>query len=403
MDYTIETAFCEDSTRQFIFSIEDQLSDFLSDLKTEEYTFEPMNSYQRMLVHLVASHYQIASRSLEDKKGNKDSNLEENKSSDPPKSVYINKKAESKTPLLKLRDYLTKHQQQKHDSLMKGGGCGGVFRNSSNKTEPKKEEEPVVFKGRGKARWRPDDYDNYKFDGDSTPPYREKEYQREYQYQPREYQKEYQVKEYKEIPKEEQAIEVKEEGIKEVPKDDPAHKQTRVKMLQRINGILGANQPNNGSGIRRQEGQETQQQQKESWRAPEKMTKAISDTRANESVKKSDGFLPSTAHMLILYDICEGTEKETIREIIQKACNIEGSVRLYSPEKGLVVFESERDAIKVSQHGDFEGFKLAKVAANDKQKFSEIFSKEYFNITNLRPKTNKSVALRMINGHLKFK
>ena len=71
---------------------------------------------------------------------------------------------------------------------MKGGGSGGVFRNSSNKTEPKKEEEvfyffcftgahsfpfqPVVFKGRGKARWRPDDYDNYKFDSDSTPYYR---------------------------------------------------------------------------------------------------------------------------------------------------------------------------------------------------------------------------------------
>jgi len=68
-----------------------------------------------------------------------------------------------------------------------------------------------------------------------------------------------------------------------------------------------------------------------------------------------------------------------------------------------MVFESERDSIRVSQHGEFEGFKLAKVDANDKQKFSEIFSKEYFNIMNLRPKTNKSVALRMINGHLKFK
>jgi len=34
MDYTIETAFCEDSTRQFIFSIEQKLSDFLSDLKS---------------------------------------------------------------------------------------------------------------------------------------------------------------------------------------------------------------------------------------------------------------------------------------------------------------------------------------------------------------------------------
>jgi len=305
MDYTIETAFCEDSTRQFIFSTEQKLSDFLSDLKTEEYTFEPLNSYQRMLVHLVASHYQMASRSLEEKKGNKDSNSEENKSSDPPKSVYITKKKESKSPLLKLRDYLTKHQQQKHDSLIKGGG-GGFFRNSLNKTEPKKEEEPVVFKGRGKPRWKPDDYDNYKFDCDTTSSYREKEYQRDNH---REFKEQKEVIKDAPIPVIEGEQEGKEEANKEkepTTKDETAHKQTRVKMLQRINGILGGNQTQGNNGNRRQSNIETQETKLKTYEAPEreKMNKAISDsTKVQENVKKSDNFLPSTGHMLIIHVI----------------------------------------------------------------------------------------------------
>jgi len=177
-------------------------------------------------------------------------------------------------------------------------------------------------------------------------------------------------------------------------------------MLQRINGILGGNQTQGNNGSRRQSNIETQETKVKTYEAPErdKMGKAISDSaKVQENIKKSDNFLPSTGHMLIIHNICEGVEIEKIQEAIQKTCNVNISVRLYSPEKGIVVFESERDAIRVSQHGEFEGFKLAKVDANDKQKFSEIFSQEYFNITNLRPKTNKSVALRMINGHLKFK
>ena len=88
MDYTIETAFCEDSTRQFLFNIEDRVSNFLQKangtltpflpfikITEDELTFEAMNSYQRMLVHLIVQHYQMSSRSLEEK-GHKDSNQE---------------------------------------------------------------------------------------------------------------------------------------------------------------------------------------------------------------------------------------------------------------------------------------------------------------------------------------
>jgi len=66
-------------------------------------------------------------------------------------------------------------------------------------------------------------------------------------------------------------------------------------MLQRINGILGGNQPSNGGGIRRQskmEGQEAQQpikrEEKEPWRGPEKMTKAISIENRKELEIKED-------------------------------------------------------------------------------------------------------------------
>jgi len=94
---------------------------------------------------------------------------------------------------------------------------------------------------------------------------------------------------------------------------------------------------------------------------------------------------------------------DAIRNLIFKTCGITCSPRLNESEMGIIVFDSNSDAQKVLS-SNFEGkFSLIPVTKADKDKFQGLFTKEYFNPTNLRPKANKSVAIRMINGHLNLK
>lgn len=80
MDYTLETAFCQNESRKFIFEIEDKVLNFLTTEEgslfvvfylQEKLLLDDLNSYQRMLVHLICEHYHLQSRSVEEK-GNKD-------------------------------------------------------------------------------------------------------------------------------------------------------------------------------------------------------------------------------------------------------------------------------------------------------------------------------------------
>mmetsp|Transcript_37408 Transcript_37408/g.33535 ORF Transcript_37408/g.33535 Transcript_37408/m.33535 type:complete len:107 (-) Transcript_37408:1894-2214(-) len=106
MDYTIETAFCNNETRQFIFENEERLRNFLLNSQEQKILIENINSYQRMLIHLITDHYQMISKSCEER-GPKEKNYEENKQGDQLRNVEVLRTKDSKCPLLTLRDYLS--------------------------------------------------------------------------------------------------------------------------------------------------------------------------------------------------------------------------------------------------------------------------------------------------------
>ena len=117
-----------------------------------------------MLIHMIADHYGMPSKSHEEPKGSKDKQPitrntsktvggtknsesdgpEESKQSENLKAVVITKGPDTRAPLLGLTDYLTRSQKEKHEIIMQRLKKQGPKRNIVD-TEPKDIPEDQVI------------------------------------------------------------------------------------------------------------------------------------------------------------------------------------------------------------------------------------------------------------------
>jgi len=379
MEYSLETVYCDETARQFVFSIEEKFSNFVHDPQEEKLLFENMNPYQRMMIHMIAEHYGLFSKTLDDK------GYEETKNHDNLKNVHLIKSQDTKEPLIKLRDYLCKSQQEKHELLIKLKD--GTDKAKIREKKPA-DDNQVVFKGRGKTRWKPEDLEHYQSDRTPTEKYsgtsssaRNNKYEVRYV---------------------EKTI-----NIVESPKNKL--KVAKIPVIDRINSILSSSKsdknftrkPLNEDFALKSETSSLKYSKNRANMFEDGLAVKSQDSDSQSSA--SNNFLPAVSHILIVYGIKEGCNRDNLEEFLKGQLNCNCFVRLYSKAKGFVVCQSSEQAQKLLTSKLDNKFELVSFQKADKESFRDLFKKEYFNIENMRPKADKSAAIRMINGHLKIK
>ena len=138
MNYSFETAFCNNDTRNFLFLVEDTIIGFLNDSEglftyfsawkiklKEQFSFYELNPYERMLVHSMAECFNLTSLSTNSQPNGK-SHMSSGKhkkfeprSQDSSKNrdITLIKTPESRVPVLTLHDYFTEAQNMSHKKL----------------------------------------------------------------------------------------------------------------------------------------------------------------------------------------------------------------------------------------------------------------------------------------------